>query len=109
MDNLNCWHCRKPGHYKNRCPDLVIEGIDNLNISTCGDAHTMFSTGTESQECEILQECSDEAQECTFTQAKGVRGLLHPNHLYINMCASYTSTPYRDLLDNIRVADKGNR
>ncbi len=97
MNNLNCWHCGKPGHHKNRCPDLVIKGIDNLNVAIWGDAHTMFSADTESQECEISQECSDEAQECTFMQAQGVRGLLHPNHLYIDTCASYASTPYHDL------------
>ena len=46
----NCWHCGKPGHHKNRCPDLMVEGIDNLNIEDFDDAHGMFSAGADIQE-----------------------------------------------------------
>jgi hypothetical protein len=104
----NCWHCGKPGHHKNRCPDLMIEGIDNLNVADCDDAHVMFSADGELQECDANAQEWD-AQECGFAQqgSVGVRGVLHPNHLYIDTCASYASTPYRDLLDNVREADRG--
>jgi hypothetical protein len=93
----NCWHCGKPGHHKNRCPDLMIEGLDNLNVDDCDDAHVMFSADGELQECDAnAQECDAnaqecDAQECRFAQQSsvGVWGVLHPNHLYIDTCGSY--------------------
>ncbi len=39
----NCWHCGKPGHHKNQCPKLVVEGIDNLNVNEWDDAHALFA------------------------------------------------------------------
>ncbi len=39
----------------NRCPDLTIEGIDNLNVGELDEAHAFFSA--EAQECDTeLQE-----------------------------------------------------
>jgi hypothetical protein len=35
-------------------------------------------------------------------QAKGVRGILSPYHAYIDTCASYASTPYPELLSNLK-------
>ena len=109
-DNPNCWHCNKPGHLRNSCPDLAVEGIDNLNIKEFDDAHALFSA--DALECDgELQEWDNNAQECGFGQQgkeqKGVRGLLQPNHLYIDTCASYASTPHRYLLENIKEADRG--
>lgn len=34
-------------------------------------------------------------------------GVLQPNHLYIDMCAGYASTPYQSLLKNVMEADRG--
>ncbi len=36
-----------------------------------------------------------------------MRGVLQPNHLYIDMCAGYASTPYQSLLKNVMEADRG--
>jgi hypothetical protein len=55
----NCWHCGKPGHHKNRCPDLAIKGIDNLNVAEWDDTHALFSTSGDAQEWG-----DGEAQEC---------------------------------------------
>ena len=110
MDNPNCWHCNKPGHHMNSCPDLAVKGIDNLNIDELDDAHALFSADAQERNGE-LQECDNNTQECGFAQqgkgSKGVRGLLQPNHLYIDTCASYASTPHRYLLENIKEADRG--
>jgi hypothetical protein len=108
-NNPNCWHCGQPGHHMNRCPDLAIEGIDNLNVDEYDDAHALFSTEDGPQSDHELQECG-ESQECAFAQRGGrgrrVRGVLQPNHLYIDTCASYASTPYRSLLKNVQESDR---
>ena len=112
-DDGNCWHCGKPGHHKNRCPDLMVEGIDNLNVDVSGwdDAHALFSAGANAQEWDSnAQECAGyDVQECALVQkgSGGVRGVLRPNHLYIDTCASYASTPYRELLQNVRETERG--
>jgi hypothetical protein len=36
-----------------------------------------------------------------FVQNKGAELILLLNHLYIDTCASYPSTPYAHLLDNL--------
>ena len=62
-DNTNCWHCNKLGHHMNWCPDLVVKGIDNLNVEEFNDAHTLFSAkaGRNFEKCM-------ESQECGFAQ-----------------------------------------
>ncbi len=110
-DDPNCWHCGKPGHVIRRCPDLAVEGIDNFHIGDSNDAHARFSADIV-EASENGGDPSRESQECAFLQRgkikpTGVRGLLHPDHLYIDTCASYASTPYRELLDNVREVDRG--
>ena len=41
----------------NRCPELAVEEIDNLNIDESKAAHGFFSTGADGpeQECEFAQ------------------------------------------------------
>jgi hypothetical protein len=111
-DDPNCWHCGKPGHVMRRCPDLAVEGvdIDNFHIDDADDAHALFSA--DALEPSEVADTSEESQECVFVQRgkvkpTGVRGLLNPHHLYIDTCASYASTPYRKLLDNVRKVDRG--
>jgi hypothetical protein len=36
-----------------------------------------------------------------FVQNKGAESILSPDHLYTNTCASYPSTPYAHLLNNL--------
>ncbi len=93
-----------------RCPDLAVEGVDNFHIDDADDAHALFSA--EALEPSEVADTSGESQECAFVQRgkvkpTGVRGLLNPHHLYIDTCASYASTPYRELLDNVREVDRG--
>ena len=109
-DNPNCWHCNQPGHQMRRCPDLAVEGVDNFNIDETDDAHALFSA--EDNDVDDEFNASAEPQECAFAQKgrskpAGVRGLLDPNHLYIDTCASYASTPYRNLLEDIREVRRG--
>ncbi len=112
-ENSNCWHCGKPGHVMRRCPDLAVEGVDNFNIEEADDAHALFSASTRDAAGEAAESVADaKLQECGFAQwgrAKptGVRGLLSPHHLYIDTCASYASTPYRDILKDVRKVSRG--
>jgi hypothetical protein len=95
--SITCWHCSKAGHTKNKCPDLQVEwvykGIDILNIEECNSVHTLFSTqvGCWKEGCILLQ-----------WKMKGLWGILHPSHLYMDTSASYASTPYCHLLDNMK-------
>lgn len=107
----NCWHCNQPGHHMNRCPELAVEGIDNLNIDQLDSGHGFFSTAEVTDKDVDLQECQDGSKEYAFAQREekgpGIRGILHRDHLYINTCASYASTPYRSLLGNVHRPSRG--
>ena len=89
----------------------AVEGIDNLNIDKFDNAHGFFSTTGGNVEDDDLQECPAGAQECKFAQrgekGPGVRGILHPIHLYIDTCTSYARMPYRSLLENIHRPKRG--
>ncbi len=39
---IDCWHCGGLGHYKTSCPELQIEGVQNLNIEDCVQEHSLF-------------------------------------------------------------------
>ena len=96
-----------------RCPDLAVEGIDNFNIEEADDVHALFSAagcGTTAEAAELATDGN--LQECAFTQRgrhkpTGVRGLLNPHHLYIDTCASYASTPYRDIVKDVHEVSRG--
>ena len=77
--DIKCFHCNGP-HYKSECPELKLldAGVQNLNIDDCSEEHSLLK------------------------QAKGVRGILSPYHAYIDTCASYSSTPYPELLSNLK-------
>ncbi len=30
--NIECWHCSKKGHYKNKCPELQVLDIGMQNV-----------------------------------------------------------------------------
>jgi hypothetical protein len=109
-DDPNCWHCGQPGHQMRRCPDLAVEGVDNFNIDDTDDGHALF--GAEGDDIDVKIDTSTELQECAFAQRgrskpAGVRGLLNQNHLYIDTCASYASTPYRSLLEDVHEVRRG--
>ena len=45
---------------------------------------------------------TDDGQGLVQKQAKGVRGILSPHHMYVDMCTSYASTPFTYLLTNVK-------
>ncbi len=94
-----------------RCPDLAVKGIDNFHIDDSDNLHALFSA-------DVIEAGGEDAgadvdpQERALAQRgrskpTGVWGLLNPDHLYIDTCASYASTPYCELLDNIHKVDRG--
>jgi hypothetical protein len=91
---VECWHCGGP-YFKNECPELKLldMGIQNLNIDNCSKEHNLFS--------------ADNGYGLIQKQAKGVRGILSPYHAYIDTCASYSSTPYKELLSNLKKQARG--
>jgi len=86
---VECWHCGGP-HFKSECPELKLldTGVQNLNIDDCSDEHSLF--------------LADDGYGLVQKQAKGVQGILSPYHTYINTCTSYSSTPYPELLSNLK-------
>jgi hypothetical protein len=85
--DIKCWHCSKKGHYQSNCPELKVagadDGIQNFTIKEFNDGHGLF--------------LANEEDECMFMQNKGAELIFSPDHLYINTCASYPSTPYAHL------------
>jgi hypothetical protein len=96
------WHCGKKGHYRPNWPEFQVQeinvGVQNLNIGNCEEEHGLFSS-KKGKGLAIMQ--GKEKEE------KGVQDILLKYHLYINTCASYTSTPYHKLLENIEVQECG--
>jgi len=92
--DIKCFHCNGP-HYKSECPELKLldEGVQNLNIDDCSEEHSLFS--------------ADDGYGLVQKQAKGVRGILSPYHAYIDTCASYSSTPYPELLSKLKKQARG--
>jgi hypothetical protein len=86
---INCWHCGGP-HYKNECLELraLDEGIQNFSVNDCNEKHNLF--------------LANNSYGLVQKQAKRVQGILSPYHAYINTCASYASTPYLELLLNLK-------
>jgi hypothetical protein len=86
---VKCWHCGGP-HFKNECSELKLlnTGVQNLNIDDCNEEHNLFS--------------AEDGYRLVQKQAKGVRGILSPYHAHIDTCASYSSTPYPELLSNLK-------
>ncbi len=86
---VECWHCGGP-HFKNKCPELKLldTGIKNLNIDDCSKEHNLF--------------LADDGYGLIQKQVKGVRGILSPYYAYIDTCTSFSSTPYLELLSNLK-------
>jgi len=92
--DIKCFHCDGP-HYKSECPELKLldAGVQNLNINDCSEEHSLFS--------------ANNGYRLVQKQAKGVQGILSPYHAYIDICMSYSSTPYPELLSNLKKKARG--
>ena len=92
MKDIKCWHCSKKGHYCSNCPNLKVEGIgdgiQNFTFRKGDNGHRLLST--------------DKNEECMMVQENGLTSILSPHHIYIDTCASYSSTPHPHLLDNLK-------
>jgi hypothetical protein len=73
-------------------------GVQNLNIGDCEEGHGLFLFKKD-KGLAIMQDKEKEE--------KGVQGILSKYHLYIDTCASYANTPYRELLENLEVQERG--
>ncbi len=80
------------------CPEHQVQeinvGVQNLNIANCEEGHDLFLFKKD-EDLAIVQD--KERGE------KGVQGVASMYHLYIDTCASYVSTPYCELLENMEV------
>jgi hypothetical protein len=73
-------------------------GVQNLNIGNCEEGHGLFLSKKDKSLAIVQDKEKDE---------KEVEGILLMYHLYINMCASYASTPYHVHLGNVEVQEHG--
>ncbi len=87
--DIKCYHCSGP-HFKNECPKLKLWDLDvqNLNIDDCNNEHNLF--------------LADDGYGLVQKQAKEVQGIPSPYHAYNVTCVSYSSTPYPELLSNLK-------
>ncbi len=67
--------------------------VQNFNINDCDKEHNLF--------------LAYDGYGLVQKQAKGVQGILSPYHAYIDTCASYASTPYPELLSNLKKELRG--
>ena len=104
MDRITCHHCANKGHYKSNCLELraADQGVQNLN-------QDRGTTGTTPTAVEGVQNmCVEEAEDSHgLAQEQGVRGILSEDHVYIDSCATYASTPYLELLSNVKKEKRG--
>ncbi len=84
------------------CPELQVQEINVrfqlLHIGNCEEGHGLFLSKKD-KSLPIVQDKEKEE--------KGVQGILSKPHMYTNMCASYASTPYHELLEKAEVQECG--
>jgi hypothetical protein len=102
-----CWHCGDAGHRKNECPKLksIEEGTDNLNINEgaggSGPGGLPPEQGVDNFNIDGFSMIQGGSNQRTGPS------ILKPNHLYVDTCASYASTPYPELFTGIKTEDRG--
>jgi hypothetical protein len=107
--NLKCWHCNEKGHAKNNCPKLkeIEEGAQNLNIEDSEEPEATPPPKFCPQTGQQLLNVHGLTLLGSAKSSKQVLDVLKPHHLLVDSCASYCSTPYRELLDKIAPQDTG--
>jgi hypothetical protein len=70
--------------------------VQNLGINMCEEAHSLFSAN---KGWGMAQEEKKEKS--------GVQCILLKHHMYIDTCVSYSSTPYPNLLENMKKQTQG--
>jgi hypothetical protein len=83
------------------CPELQIEGVQNLNIEDCVQEHSLISADDNYKM--FQREKKVITKEMHFPwEKRGIHGILSPHHMYIDTCATFASTPYPHLLANLK-------
>jgi hypothetical protein len=85
--------------------ELQIEGVQNLNIEDCVQEHSLFLADNDykmfQREKKVIM------KEMRFPRGeRGIHGILSPHHVYIDTCATFTSTPYPHLLTNLKKEER---
>ena len=80
----------------------LLNKVQNLN-------QDRGMTGTNPTAAEGVQNmCVEEAEDGHgLAQEQVVRGILSEDHAYVDTCATYASTPYPELISNIRKEKRG--
>ena len=112
VKKITCYHCGKKGNYHSDCPELQVPGMDNgmqnfsidlidkeeHKIDEPGEGHGLSLTNDG---CALIQSpCLGAKYE--EDGRRGCGALLNKWHLFIDTCASYASTPYPEILKNLR-------
>jgi hypothetical protein len=101
-DKITCHHCGKKGHYKSSCPELRAAEQGVQNVSQGGEAVANAPTAG------VQNVCVEEAEVgLGLAQKQGVPSILSRDHVYIDTCATYASTPYPELLSDIKREKRG--
>jgi hypothetical protein len=103
-ENKGCWHCGDAKHRKADCPKLkaLEEGTDNLNIADQG--------GSPPAPELVFDNFNIHEEGISMLQRGAERrgpSILKANHLYVDTCASYASTPYPEILTSVERKSRG--